>query len=352
MYLWTWGVDGANPGSRLGLSVTQTGIGINNTPNPAFGVDCNGSASIAGVIKGLGWVGCCCACSTSPTPRSLRPALCRSVQGPTGRRAAHHQHQLRSELGGRGDRRRLHAELLGADLGFLKPPSSDTYVFSVYADDGVRVWVNGTRCWTPGRSKVRRSPPAQLPWGPPGCRSASSTARRGTGPGCKCSGGGGQQPVVRDVGALGNGQRVPDGVRQHRAAALVDGHHVVQREGVLPRELRVWGAGLPGLPGGRSWGRPIVGGLHLQHGRRRQSGDQRGMLLVRGSARLGVRAAAAGPPGRRTSTPSAAWASRSETAPSSERPTATGRCGSGTRPLRGRRWTWQGTCGAHPAWQR
>ncbi|KAK9816097.1 hypothetical protein WJX74_002382 [Apatococcus lobatus] len=146
MYLWTWGVDGAGPGSRLGLSVTQTGIGINNTPNPAFGVDCNGSANVAGVIRGLGVGGLLVRVfdeSATALPASgPLPDLFRGR--PVDAQVVSAVNFPQSSAGvaiAAGYTQNYSVRV----SGYLRAPSADTYTFSVFADDGVRVWVNGTK---------------------------------------------------------------------------------------------------------------------------------------------------------------------------------------------------------------
>ena len=146
MYLWTWGVDGAAPGSRLGLSVTQTGIGINNVPNPGFGVDCNGSANILGVIRGLGLGGLLLRVfdeanaafpSSGPIPdlfkgRPVDSQIISSINYPSNSAgvamAAGYTQSYSARIS-----------------GYLRAPSGDTYTLSVFTDDGVRVWVNGQK---------------------------------------------------------------------------------------------------------------------------------------------------------------------------------------------------------------
>ncbi len=146
MYLWTWGVDGAGPGSRLGLSLTQTGVGINNTPNPAYGLDCNGSANVAGVIRGLGVGGLLLRVfdesgtalpASGPLPdlfrgRPVDAQIVSSVNFPQNTAGVAIAPGYTQSYSVRVS-------------GYLKAPSADTYTFSVFADDGVRVWIGGTK---------------------------------------------------------------------------------------------------------------------------------------------------------------------------------------------------------------
>ncbi len=146
MYLWTWGVDGTNPGSKLGLSLTQTGLGINNTPNPAFGLDCNGSANVVGVIRGLGVGGLLMRVfdesnSTFPASGPI-PELFRGrpvdAQIITSINYAANSAGVAIAAG--------YTQNYSVRIsGFLQAPSTDTYTFSIYTDDGVRVWVNQTK---------------------------------------------------------------------------------------------------------------------------------------------------------------------------------------------------------------
>ena len=145
-YIWTWGLDGSNPGSKLALSLTQTGLGINNVPNPAYGIDCNGSTNATGVIRGLGTGGLLLrvfdeSANTFPSTGQLpdvfkgRPVDTQIISSinypsnPAGVAIAPGYTQNYSV--------RI--------SGYLLAPSSDTYTFSVFTDDGVRLWVNNTK---------------------------------------------------------------------------------------------------------------------------------------------------------------------------------------------------------------
>lgn len=145
-YLWTWGVDGSNPGSQLALSVTQAGIGINNVPNPQFGVDCNGSANILGVIKGLGVGGLLMRVfdeSNASFPSS--GAIPELFKGrPIDAQLISTINYAQNNAGVAitpGYTQNYSVRI----SGYLKPPSSDTYTFSVFVDDGVRMWINNTK---------------------------------------------------------------------------------------------------------------------------------------------------------------------------------------------------------------
>lgn len=146
MYLWTWGVDGGSPGSSLGLSLTQTGLGINNTPNPSYGLDCNGSGNFQGVVRGVGAGGLLLRVfderntafpSTGTLPevfggRPVDSQIITSINYP-------------SNSAGVAIAPGLTQNYSVAISGFLLAPSNDTYTFSIFVDDGVRVWVNNAK---------------------------------------------------------------------------------------------------------------------------------------------------------------------------------------------------------------
>lgn len=145
-YLWTWGVDGTNPGSKLALSLTQTGLGINNVPNPAYGLDCNGSVNAGGVIRGLGMGGLLLrvfdeSSTAFPSTGSLpevfkgRPIDSQFIT------AINYPYNSAGVAIAPGVTQNYSARI----SGYILAPSSDTYTFSVFTDDGVRLWVNNTK---------------------------------------------------------------------------------------------------------------------------------------------------------------------------------------------------------------
>ena len=145
-YLWNYGVDAATaPGSTLALSITPAGIGINNTPSPQYGVDCNGSGNFAGMVRGLG-SGLLMrvfdesntafpSSGTLPEVFAGRPVDTQILQTITfaqtnsgGGMAAGYTQNYSCRI-----------------TGYIKAPTSDTYVLSVYTDDGTRIWVNNAK---------------------------------------------------------------------------------------------------------------------------------------------------------------------------------------------------------------
>ncbi len=144
-YLWSYGVDTvATPGTSLALSITPQGLGINNTPTPRYGLDCNGSGSFAGMVRGL---------ATGLLMRVFDEggtSFPSSGQLPEVFSGCPIDTQLLTAVtfpqnnGGGGMVAGYTQSYSARITGYVRAPASDTYVLQVYSDDGTRIWVNNS----------------------------------------------------------------------------------------------------------------------------------------------------------------------------------------------------------------
>lgn len=144
-YLWTYGVDGTSPGSTLGLSVTPSGVGLNGTPNPRYGLDCNGSGCFNGMVRGLGSGLLMRVFDESNTAFPSSGALPEVFRGRPVDTQILQAITFPVASGGGGMTAGYTQNYSCRVTGYVLAPATDTYVFQVYADDGVRMWINNAR---------------------------------------------------------------------------------------------------------------------------------------------------------------------------------------------------------------
>lgn len=144
--LWNYGTDlAASPGTALALSITPVGVGINNTPNPGYGVDCNGSGNFNGMVRGLASGLLMRVFDESATSFPSSGALPEVFAGrPIDTQLLQSITFPQTNSGGgmvAGYSQNYSCRI----SGYIKAPVSDTYVLSVYTDDGTRIWVNNAK---------------------------------------------------------------------------------------------------------------------------------------------------------------------------------------------------------------